>query len=312
MADIIEVDAVEKEIDDTYEVATLLSNAMVEGDEYRFPVLWTMADQIDSYLIGRGSTPDLEATEETIAETKKFAAEINRNKREFETDRTAFKSAEAKKHNDFLAQAQQTVLKVWDKHSVQVATAVKKFEEEKKEKVAKTGEVYWEELSEVEGLEFIPYDKLSTKVGVNTKEAELRKQIDEAIVPYKRDLELIALQSEPERVLEKYKLNLDITESLMEIKDEDRIYEEMKRKEEEKKAAETVTKEAVAAPEEPAPIEAPKEVKSDEVEATPVATIIVELKGNPVTINWLLNQAEENGIEVVSAERKASGQAKFF
>lgn len=309
MSEAIDVEAVitEETFDTgTMEIMPLVQNALVEGNDYKFPVLWTLADHLESMLESKGATEDLEVNDETVQTSKALRAEINKMERTFEENRKAWQREETKKHKDFHGQSKETVLKVLQEHSALVNKKVTEYEELKKQETEDAGRAYWDELSKVVGLEFITFENLNVKVGVNTSDTQLSKQIDESIIPYQKDIELIKMQAEPERVMEKYRETLDITESLTQIQEENRIYEELKRKEEAKKEAEQPTPEAVQAVVEKTPVHV--EVEKEEV--TPVIEVQVNLKGNKDKINWLLNIAEENGISIVSAEEIK--QNRFF
>ena len=309
MSEAIDVEAIitEETFDtETMEIMPLVQHALVEGNNYQFPILWSLADHLESMLEGKGATEDLVVNDETVQTSKALRAEINKMERTFEENRKAWQREETKKHKDFHGQSKETVLKVLQDHSALVNKKVTEYEELKKQETEDAGRVYWAELSKVVDLQFIPFEKLDVKVGVNTSATQLSKQIDEAIIPYQKDIELIKMQAEPERVMEKYRETLDITESLTQIQEENRIYEELKRKEEAKKEAEQPTPEEVQAVVESTPVH----VEIEKEEVTPVIEVQVNLKGNKDKINWLLNIAEENGISVISAEEIK--QNRFF
>lgn len=291
-------------------IQTFISGAYEVDGKYKFPALEVASELLTEKLDSLGINNDIEVTEGNVKELKKQRTEINKMRSNFEETRLSWQRRETAIHSDFRDHAKETVNKTFDNYEVILATKIKEFEENKKKEVEKSGEIYWEELRSVKGLDFVPYEELGVKVGVNTSEGQVIKQIDELHKRFVDDITLINTFPNKERVLEKYKTNLDVTASMLEVQEEDRIIEEMKEREKAKneelaKAQEKAKEPVVVQAAPPKPIE-------EEVELAPTIHVSVELKGDRDKINWLLSIAQQEGINIVKAEKKETGKSRFF
>lgn len=206
---------------------------------------------------------------ETVKETKKYRAELNKQFKELDEQRKTVKTQIMEPYNVFEAKYNECVRDIFKAADAKLADKINEVEGALK--AEKTGllKAYFEELKQQLNLEWLDWFDVPINVTLSVSDKKLREQVKDWVCERANDIATIRLQSEdiqPELMLE-YRKVLNLSEALRIVTERRAALEMQRAQEAEAKAkveedakriaeieAVAARQEALSAPEVKAPV----------------------------------------------------------
>ena len=206
---------------------------------------------------------------ETVKETKKYRAELNKQFKELDEQRKTVKTQIMEPYNVFEAKYNECVRDIFKAADAKLADKINEVEGALK--AEKTGllKAYFEELKQQLNLEWLDWFDVPINVMLSVSDKKLREQVKDWVCGVAGDISAIRMQSEdiqPELMLE-YRKVLNLSEAIKAVTERRTALEAQKAEEAEAKAraeaeaahvasveAEAARQEALSAPEVKAPV----------------------------------------------------------
>lgn len=173
----------------------------------------------------------IEVTEDTVKQSKKLLATVNKSVKSLEDRRIAIKKELLLPYDEFEAQVKEIVGIVKEADTL-VRTQVKELEEkEREEKQAKIEEI-WNKRVQAYDFDFISFDKFLVPSHLN-KKTSLSKVEDEMVTWLEKvnsDLKVIESLPDRKEILQEYIENIDLSVSMLlvnERKEKEKIVEKI-------------------------------------------------------------------------------------
>lgn len=164
------------------------------------------------------SVDDLVATEDTVKALKDLRAGLNKELTEFEAQRKWVKEGILNPYNEFEAIYKAEISEKYkgaiDTLKTKIETVENKVKAEKRERI----QVYFNELCQAEGHDFIPFDKLNLDINLSTSEKKYKEQVDEFITKVRDDLNLIKTEEHQPEILAEYKKSLNASQAITAVR----------------------------------------------------------------------------------------------
>jgi len=161
---------------------------------------------------------NLVATHETIKSMKDLRATLNKEAKEFEAQRKAVKEAVNTPYSEF-----EEVYKVEVKEKYTDAVNVLKdkigaFEIRIKEEKQANIERYFQELCQVEKIDFVKFSQVNLKIDLSTSEKKYKEFCNEYIVKVQDDIRLIESDPNQAEVMAEYKKTLNASKAITDVR----------------------------------------------------------------------------------------------
>lgn len=188
----------------------------------------------------------LECNEDTYKQIKKQKAELNKQYAELDAQRKAVKAAVLAPYNEFEAIYNKLIRDVFKPAEKEISLKI--AEVENGLKLSKQAELieYFEEYSKAKEIDFLKFDDLHLNITLSASLKSLKKQIKDFIDKTITDLALIATQDHATEILVEYRKTLDVSYSIMAVKDRYRAIAEEERRLQEREVSEQQKQEAIA------------------------------------------------------------------
>lgn len=223
------------------------------------------------------------ANDETLKDIKALRAKFNKESKEFEDARKAIKTAVNDPYKQFEDAYKLHIINRYKEADIKLKSVIDEIEDKQRE--AKTNELKEEFTKQVEkaGIDFVTFEQVGLNITLSASMKSLVDTITTFIERIKNELILIDSQYSKERILVRYKQTLNVSQSIISVKQEIEQEEASKLKVvEEPKQVEEVVIDPIAP--QPTPIE---ELLTITFTAQATKTQLIELR----------NYMEREGIE---------------
>lgn len=157
-------------------------------------------------------------TEETVKALKDMRATLNKEARDFETQRKAIKDAVLNPYSEFETTYKAEIIDKYKKADDLLKTKINEFELKiKQDKKTKLTE-YLNEICAVEEIDFLTFDRLGLDINLSTTEKKYKEQINDFISKVKDDINLIMTETYSAEILVEYKKSLNASQSTLTVR----------------------------------------------------------------------------------------------
>lgn len=208
----------------------------------------------------------LVCTEDTVKDVKKVRAELNKEFTDFENRRKEVKKAITEPYTKFEAVYKDCITDVFKQADAELKGKIDSVENELKEQKFTEVKAYFDEYRNskteiVEGVKWLPFGVANINVTLSASMKSLKEQAKAFIDKIVDDLTLIDTQEHKDEILYEYKQTLNVSNAITTVVNRYKAIEEVKAREEERKAREQAEAEAVAKVEEVVEAVAPPTVE---------------------------------------------------
>lgn len=161
---------------------------------------------------------NLVATEDTISTLKKLRAELNKEAKEFESQRKIIKDAILSPYNDFeTIYKEQIIIKYKDADET-LKGKVNDFEMKIKTDRKSELEKYFAEICAMEEIDWLTFNRLCIRlcieINLSTSVKKYKEQVLEGIQAIVNDLDLVNTDAYATEILVEYKKSLNVSQSI--------------------------------------------------------------------------------------------------
>lgn len=231
----------------------------------------------------------LAITEDMIPEIKKEKAEVNKAKAVVGDYRKNIVKEFNKPLEQFVTLAKETEKALVDAYN-SINDQVAKYENETKAKKEEEIKTYFADYAAYLQIDFVPYERVGINVTLSASVKSLKATVKAFLDKVKEDLNLIDTQDHKAEILAEYKQTLDVSKSILTVKDR------IEREEREKAIIEAkaeVKKEVPNIPvEEIIEVHAPQEIKEE-----PTYTMTFKVEGTMDQLKKVKEFLEKEGIK---------------
>lgn len=161
----------------------------------------------------------LVATEDTVKSLKDLRAELNKELDNYESQRKWVKEGVLNPYNEFEAVYKTEISEKYkaaiDTLKDKIAVVENKVKAEKRERV----QVYFNELCQAEGIDFVPFEKAVPEVNLSTTEKKYKDQCNEYIAKVLDDMKLIGTEEYQPEILAEYKKSLNSAQAITAVRE---------------------------------------------------------------------------------------------
>jgi hypothetical protein len=200
----------------------LNSNTNQEIRLIQYPVIQHRLEEMGSRVTERIAALNLEnqvATEDTITALKSLRAELNKEAKNFETQRKFVKEAVLNPYNDFEAVYKTEIIEKYKAADEVLKLKINDFEMKIKIKKQQKLKDYFSELVEFNDINWLTFDRLNIDVGLSVSEKKYKEQILSAVDKIIEDLDLIKQETYAAEILVEYKKTLNVSQSISKIRE---------------------------------------------------------------------------------------------
>ena len=158
------------------------------------------------------------ATDDTIKTLKDLRAELNKEAREFETQRKAIKEAILNPYNEFEDAYKNEIINKYKDADETLKVKINGFEMNLKQTKKENLVTYFNELVQVEEVDWFTFEQLEIEVTLSVSEKKYKEQIFEAVGKIAEDLSLISTEQHAAEMLVEYKKTLNASKSIQEVR----------------------------------------------------------------------------------------------
>lgn len=190
----------------------------------------------------------LVCTEDTIKDVKKARSDLNKELKDYEERRKAVKTAIMKPYNDFEEIYKDCISETYKKADAELKNKIDSVENELK--AQKTAEVkaYFDEYLQSKGIDFVTFESTHINVTLSASMKSLREQAKAFVDKIVDDIILLRLNTKEHKdeIFYEYKQSLNVSNAVTTVANRYKAIEEVKAREEERKAREQAEAEAAA------------------------------------------------------------------
>lgn len=157
-------------------------------------------------------------TEDTVKALKDMRATLNKEAKDFESQRKTIKDAVLNPYSEFETTYKAEIIDKYKKADDLLKTKINEFEMEiKQDKKTKLTE-YLNEICAVEEIDFLTFDRLGLDINLSTTEKKYKEQINDFISKVKDDINLIMTETHSAEILVEYKKSLNASQSTLTVR----------------------------------------------------------------------------------------------
>jgi len=198
-----------------------------------------IAEEVRNEL-AKADLKNLVVSEGNLQFAKNLRAKYNKSFAEFEEARKLIKKAVNDPYDQFEKAYKDKLANQFKDADLVLKTAIDEIESglktEKKAEIKR----YFDNAVSALGLDFVNFDQVGLNVTLTATEKSLKEQVDKFVEKVVSDLELISTQEHQERIIVRYKQNLNVSQSITSVVNEVKQEEALKQRAEEKKQPEVV------------------------------------------------------------------------
>lgn len=161
----------------------------------------------------------LVATEDTISTLKKLRAELNKEAKEFESQRKVIKDAVLTPYNDFETIYKEQIITKYKEADETLKSKVNDFEMKIKTDRKIELEEYFAEICDMEQIDWLTFSRFGIEINLSTTLKKYKEQVLEKIQTVVNDLELINTDTYATEMLVEYKTNLNVSQAIKTVRD---------------------------------------------------------------------------------------------
>lgn len=176
--------------------------------------LKTVSEEIDVKVQNATS---LVCTEETVKTIKELRADLNKELKEYETQRKTVKEQVLKPYNEFESIYKQYISDKFKNADIILKERIDTVENELKAKKEQEVKEYFEEYKTSKNIDFIKYEQAKINVTLSASMKSLKEQAKTFIDKIADDLKLIDTQEHKTEILVEYKQTLNVSNSIMTV-----------------------------------------------------------------------------------------------
>lgn len=180
----------------------------------------------------------LVCTEETVKTIKEVRADLNKDFKEFETQRKTVKEAVLKPYNEFESIYKECITDKFKNADIVLKQKIDTVENELKAKKEQEVKDHFEEYKTANSIDFIKYEQAKINVTLTASMKSLKGQVKEFIDKIVDDLKLIDTQEHKAEILVEYKQTLNVSNAITTVMNRFKAVEEEQKKQEELKKQE--------------------------------------------------------------------------
>jgi len=154
------------------------------------------------------------ATENTIKTLKSLRSELNSEAREFEEQRKMIKTAVLSPYEEFEALYKTEIIEKYKAADALLKDKINVFEMNIKTEKKNNLAAYFNEICEVEGIDWLTFDRLNIEINLSTSEKKYKEQINEEVSRVKDDINLINTDRYAAEILVEYKNTLKASQAI--------------------------------------------------------------------------------------------------
>lgn len=169
----------------------------------------------------RISELDLEnqvATEDTVKSLKSLRAELTKEAKKFEEQRKFVKNSILKPYAEFEDVYKTEIINKYKQADELLKSKINGFEMGIKKAKRDNLIAYFNELCEVEKIDWLKFDSLGIEFGLSTSEKKYKEQVNEIIGKIVSDLELIKTDEYSAEILVEYKKTQNASKAIQDIR----------------------------------------------------------------------------------------------
>ena len=170
----------------------------------------------------------LVCTEETVKTIKELRASLNKDFKEFETQRKIVKEQVLKPYNDFENIYKECISDKFKNADLVLKGRIETVENELKTKKEQEIKDYFEEYKKENNIDFIEYGQAKINVTLSASMKSLKEQVKEYIDKVVDDLKLIETQEHKAEILVEYKQILNVSTAITTVVNRFKAIEEEK------------------------------------------------------------------------------------
>ncbi|MFT3995739.1 MAG: DUF1351 domain-containing protein [Dysgonomonas sp.] len=159
------------------------------------------------------------ATEDTIKTLKEIRAELNKESKEFESQRKGVKDAIMNPYNEFESTYKKEIIEKYKYADELLKTKINDFEMKVKQEKKENLISYFNELIEIEQVDWLTFDRLGIDITLSTSEKKYKEQILLFVQKLVDDLELIKTDTYSAEILVEFKKNLNCSQAIKLVRD---------------------------------------------------------------------------------------------
>lgn len=177
----------------------------------------------------------LVCTEETVKTIKELRAELNKEFKEFETQRKIVKEQVLKPYNDFEDIYKKCISDKFRNADLILKGRIEIVENDLKSNKEQEVREYFEEYKNANDIDFVTYEQIGINVTLSASMKSLKEQAKQSIDKVVDDLKLIETQEHKAEILVEYKQTLNVSKAITTVTNRFKAIEEEKKRQEELK-----------------------------------------------------------------------------
>lgn len=162
---------------------------------------------------------NLVATEDTIGTLKKLRADLNKESKEFEMQRKAIKEAVLTPYNEFEAVYKEQIITKYKLVDETLKEKINSFEMQLKTALKTELEKYFEEIRDMEQLDWLTFKSLNIDINLSTSPKKYKEQILKTVQDIVSDLDLIKTDQHSAEILVEYKKDLNVSQAIKTVRE---------------------------------------------------------------------------------------------
>lgn len=159
------------------------------------------------------------ATIDTIKVLKEMRADLNKELAEFESQRKIIKEGVNNPYLEFEAIYKSEISEKYKSGIDILKDKIAAFEDSVKDEKRKAVEAYFNEICQVEKIDFISFDRLDLDINLSVSEKKYKEQVSEFVSKVLDDLELIKKSSFKAETLAEYKKTLNASKAIVSVQE---------------------------------------------------------------------------------------------
>ncbi|MCF8017798.1 MAG: DUF1351 domain-containing protein [Vallitaleaceae bacterium] len=222
----------------------------------------------------------LAVTEDTYKQIKKRRTELTKRFNLLEDQRKAVKQKVMAPYDAFEEVYKKYVTDIFKPADTKLKSRIDEVEKTLLENKKKEVATYFQEASAAQNIDFVTFDDIEIKVLFSDSMKKLREQVDNALEKITGELAVIATLDYPEEILVEYKDNLNLTKSVLTVKNrKERLAAELQRKAKTQMSAPIAR--SMPSPEPITPVANDPEPEATPLEAAPEVATMAEPECEP-------------------------------
>lgn len=159
------------------------------------------------------------ATEDTVKALKKLRAELNKEAKDFEVQRKTIKDAVLNPYNEFESVYKSEIIEKYKQADETLKIKINDFEMKIKSDKRNNLIAYFNELCEMEQIDWLKFERLGLEINLSTSEKKYKEQILEKVQKIVDDLSLISSDKYSSEMLVEYKKTLNVSFAIKTVRE---------------------------------------------------------------------------------------------